>query len=130
MHLQLYQELQLDLIIVYFFQTILIGMGLQYKTADELAAELELPSTQLLGLFNRTMRKISQYLSSVVEQEVAAALESKSGRNLVSFGQPIAQTLSDELDEDAKVSSLNFPCTYVFKCIYSYPNVHHFGHRN
>lgn len=81
----------------------MIGLGLQYKTADELAAELELPTTQLLGLFNRTMRKISQYLSSVVEQDVAAALESKSGRNLVSFAQPITQSLSDELDEDARV---------------------------
>lgn len=80
-------------------------MGLQYKTADELAVELELPSTQLLGLFNRTMRKISQYLSSIIEQDVAAVLESKSGRNLVPFAQPIAQTLSDELDEDAQVSS-------------------------
>ncbi|XP_046636526.1 RNA cytidine acetyltransferase-like [Daphnia pulicaria] len=81
---------------------ILIGLGLQYKTADELATELELPTTQLLGLFNRTMRKMSQYLSSVVEQDVAAALESNSGRNLVSFAQPLAQSLSDELDEDAK----------------------------
>ncbi|KAI9563099.1 hypothetical protein GHT06_010556 [Daphnia sinensis] len=81
---------------------ILIGMGLQYKTADELAAELELPSTQLLGLFNRTMRKISQYLSSVIEQDVAAALESKSGRNLVSFRQPIGQPLSEELEEEAQ----------------------------
>lgn len=85
-------------------QAILIGLGLQYKTADELATELELPTTQLLGLFNRTMRKMSQYLSSVVEQDVAAALESNSGRNLVSFAQPLAQSLSDELDEDAKVS--------------------------
>lgn len=80
-------------------------MGLQYKTADELASELELPTTQLLGLFNRTMRKLSQFLSSVVEQELTAQLESKatSGRKLVSFGQPVNQTLSDELDEDAKV---------------------------
>lgn len=89
---------------LFLFQAILIGLGLQYKTADELATELELPTTQLLGLFNRTMRKMSQYLSSVVEQDVAAALESNSGRNLVSFAQPLAQSLSDELDEDAKVS--------------------------
>ena len=87
-------------------QAILIGLGLQYKTADELAAELELPTTQLLGLFNRTMRKISQYLASVVEEDVAAALESTTGRNLVPFSQPLPQSLSDELDEEAKVGFL------------------------
>ena len=81
-------------------------MGLQYKTADELAAELELPTNQLLGLFNRTLRKVSQFLSSVVEQDLTAQMESKasSGRSLVPFGQPMNQTLSDELDEDAKVT--------------------------
>lgn len=89
-------------------------MGLQYKTADELAIELELPTTQLLGLFNRTMRKISQYLSSVVEQDVAAAIEASSGRKLVNFAAPIPQTLADELDEDAQVSSLlQFHCRKV-----------------
>ena len=85
------------------FKAILIGMGLQYKTADELAAELDLPTTQLLGLFNRTIRKISQFLSTVVEQELTAELEAKSGRSVVTFAKPMAQTLSDELEEDAKV---------------------------
>ena len=79
-------------------------MGLQYKTADELAAELDLPTTQLLGLFNRTVRKISQFLSSVVEQELTAELEAKSGNSVVAFAKPMSQTLSDELDEDAKVT--------------------------
>lgn len=78
-------------------------MGLQFKTADELAGELELPTTQLLGLFNRTMRKISQYLATVVEQDVAASLEKTSGRKLLAFDQPVNQTLNDELEEDAKV---------------------------
>lgn len=93
-------------------QTILIGMGLQFKTADELAAELELPTTQLLGLFNRTMKKISQYLSSVVEQDVAASFESTSGRKLLPFDQPVAQTLNDELEEDAKVRAFLFTCPF------------------
>lgn len=81
-------------------------MGLQYKTADELASELDLPTTQLLGLFNRTVRKISQFLSSVVEHELTAELEAKSGNSVVHFAKPMAQTLSDELDEDARVSPI------------------------
>jgi len=79
-------------------------MGLQYKTADELASELDLPTTQLLGLFNRTVRKISQFLSSIVELELTAELEAKSGNSVVHFAKPMTQTLLDELDEDAKVS--------------------------
>lgn len=78
-------------------------MGLQHKTADELAAELELPATQLLGLFNRTVRKVSQYLTSVVEKQVEAEMEPAGGRRMVTFAQPVNQTLSDELDDDAKV---------------------------
>ena len=85
-------------------QAILIGLGLQHKTADELAAELELPTTQLLGLFNRTVRKISQYLTGVVERQLSAEMDSAaSGRKLIQFGQPVSQPLADELDEEAKV---------------------------
>lgn len=36
---------------------IMLGLGLQHKTVDELCTELELPSSQLLGLFNRTIRR-------------------------------------------------------------------------
>ena len=57
---------------------ILIGMGLQYKTADELAKELDLPATQLLGLFNRTVRKMSQFLSSVVERDLSDKMAAKA----------------------------------------------------
>lgn len=91
-------------------------MGLQYKTADELGAELDLPTTQLLGLFNRTIRKISQFLSSVVEQEMTAELESvaSSGRSLVPFVEPITQTLSQELEEDAKVIFFSVMVDYVW----------------
>ncbi|KAG8222693.1 hypothetical protein J437_LFUL002750, partial [Ladona fulva] len=49
---------------------ILLGMGLQCKTADDLSAELEVPASQLLGLFNRTVRRLTNYLRSVVEQSV------------------------------------------------------------
>ena len=47
------------------FQCILIGLGLQYKTVDDLAKELDLAASQLLGLFNRTIRKLTQLLRAV-----------------------------------------------------------------
>lgn len=87
-------------------QAILIGLGLQHKTADELAAELELPTTQLLGLFNRTARKLSQYLTSVVERDLASQLNpsaAAAGPKPAQLGASIDQPLANELEEEAKV---------------------------
>lgn len=33
-------------------------MGLQHKSVDQLEKEIELPSGQLMGLFNRIIRKV------------------------------------------------------------------------
>lgn len=83
---------------------ILIGVGLQRKRADEIAAEMGLPTSQLLGLFNKTVRKVSQYLNSVVEKAVAAELE-PSSKKAISFSEPLNKDVMNELDEEAKVSS-------------------------
>lgn len=45
---------------------IILGLGLQHKTVDQLATELELPSSQLLGLFNRTMRRLERFTSKIL----------------------------------------------------------------
>ena len=44
-----------------------MGLGLQHKSVDEMEKELELPVGQLLGLFNRSIRKFVQvrYLSLI-----------------------------------------------------------------
>ena len=41
-------------------QALLLGVGLQHKTVNQLEKEIELPGTQLMGLFNRLIRKIVQ----------------------------------------------------------------------
>ena len=82
---------------------ILIGVGLQRKRADEIAGEMELPTSQLLGLFNKTVRKVSQYFNSVVEKAVATELESSS-KKAISFSEPLNKDVMNELDEEAKVS--------------------------
>ncbi|XP_057340613.1 RNA cytidine acetyltransferase isoform X1 [Microplitis mediator] len=53
---------------------ILLGLGLQRKTVDQLAQELTLQSSQLLGLFNRCIRKAVQYLNGIVEGHVEKTL--------------------------------------------------------
>lgn len=75
-----------------------MGIGLQHKTVDSLATELDLPSSQLLGLFNRLIRRIVQYLNSILEQEVEKSLAPRKDVNMT----PVAKSMNDELEEAAK----------------------------
>ncbi|XP_044254594.1 RNA cytidine acetyltransferase [Tribolium madens] len=77
---------------------ILLGIGLQCKTVDTLAAELDLPSSQLLGLFNRMIRRIVQYLNSVLEQDIEKSLAPRKDIELT----PVAKSMQQELDEAAQ----------------------------
>nr|XP_018910924.1 PREDICTED: RNA cytidine acetyltransferase [Bemisia tabaci] len=77
---------------------ILLGLGLQYKTVEDLSTDLEIPSMQLLGLFNRAIRRITQYLSGVLEQAVEKTLINPSAPTNMN---PTSVTLQDELEEAA-----------------------------
>lgn len=41
-------------------QALLLGIGLQHKSVSDLEKEIDLPSSQLMGLFNRLIRKFVQ----------------------------------------------------------------------
>lgn len=41
-----------------------MGIGLQHKSVDQLEKEIELPSGQLMGLFNRIIRKVVKVTSA------------------------------------------------------------------
>jgi len=60
-------------------QAILAGLGLQHKSVDTLAEELELPASQLLALFNRSVRKVVGVLREILEGGVEAALDQAEG---------------------------------------------------
>lgn len=75
-----------------------MGLGLQHKTVDDLSSELELPATQLLGLFNRSIRRCSQYLNSILEQEVEKSLAPRKDITLT----PMAKGMNEELEEAAR----------------------------
>jgi len=55
---------------------ILVGQGLQHKTVDDLTGELELPASQLLALFNRSIRKLSGVLRRIMEGGIEEKLSS------------------------------------------------------
>lgn len=78
---------------------ILLGMGLQRKSIDKLEKELELPSSQILGLFNKIMRKANQFLSGIVEADIEKSLLPK---NTEVNMEPTTQSLKQELAEVEK----------------------------
>ena len=81
---------------------ILVGLGLQHKTVDSLVVELELPSSQLLALFNRSLRKLSGLLRGILESGIEKTLNRVQEETL-GKRQASLPSLEDELSDAAKV---------------------------
>ncbi|XP_018424694.1 PREDICTED: RNA cytidine acetyltransferase [Nanorana parkeri] len=77
---------------------LLLGIGLQHKTVDQLEKEIELPSSQLMGLFNRIIRKIVQLFNRIQEK----AVEEQMGTVKEVVMEPTLQSLNEDLEEAAK----------------------------
>ena len=92
---------------------LLVGLGLQHKTVDDLSTELELPASQLLALFNRSIRKISLILKSILEGGIAKDLDlventkvAKQGCKLPSLEEELSQG-AEEVDQKQKEVFVN-----------------------
>uniref|UniRef100_A0A2D4N2P6 Possible tRNA binding domain-containing protein n=1 Tax=Micrurus spixii TaxID=129469 RepID=A0A2D4N2P6_9SAUR len=77
---------------------LLLGIGLQHKSMDQLEKEIGLPSSQLMGLFNRTIRKVVQLFNSV--QEKAVEEQMTVMKEVVM--EPTLKSLNEDLEEAAK----------------------------
>ena len=78
---------------------ILIGIGLQFKTVDTLASELDLDGKQLLGKFRDLMRQIVQTVDKAKGEAIKSSLlTSDNGHQ---NGRPL-QPLGEELNEVAQ----------------------------
>ena len=80
-------------------KSILIGIGLQFKTIDQLANELDLQGKQLLGQFRDMMRQILEKIQKAKEE----AIRNDILKNGVSSKEtrPALSSLNDELNEVA-----------------------------
>ncbi|CAF3764458.1 unnamed protein product [Rotaria sordida] len=77
---------------------LLSGIGLQYKTIEQLENELNLPQSQLLALFNKLIKKIIDLINSVQENELGKTfVNSLDTANM----QPLDKSLRQELNEVA-----------------------------
>lgn len=59
----------------YTQSAILLGLGLQYKSVEDLQIDLNLQANQLLPLFNKGIRKFTRVFREVFEREIAKELD-------------------------------------------------------
>ncbi|KAJ1856334.1 N-acetyltransferase 10 [Coemansia sp. RSA 720] len=96
-------------------QCILLGIGLQHKSVDAVDKEFNLPSRQILAMFTKIMRKVSNYFRSLETSAIAAEIDANAAnaqstakRSLTdeSAWDPTAMSLEDDLaDGGQQVSS-------------------------
>jgi N-acetyltransferase 10 len=87
-------------------ESILIAIGLQRKTLEDLEQEFNLASSQLLGIFIKIIRKISAYFRSLIEGAASQAMPSASitangGAEDLERSKlnPLSQSLEEEFAE-------------------------------
>lgn len=56
---------------------ILLGIGIQRKSVDVLVSELGLQENQLLALFNKAIKKLSEHLDSICISAIENSIEKK-----------------------------------------------------
>ena len=81
---------------------ILLAVGLQRKSLDDLALELSLPASQLLAMFVKIVRKVSTFFRGVVEGAVMATLSSSGGNKHIRRKSHLAGGHDDDDDDDVK----------------------------
>ena len=86
--------------------TIFISMGIQGKSVNQTAQELGLEPTQLLGLFNRSVKKIESYLRSMEEKSLEEEVDKEVGQldapSRVPNLEPMKISLAHELNKAAR----------------------------
>ena len=80
---------------------LMVGMGLQAKTVEGLAGELGLPESQVLAMFNKAVRKMSQAIRRALEEEAGAGLAEKADGG-GAMDDVTKLTLAEEQEESAK----------------------------
>ncbi|KAJ7652167.1 GNAT acetyltransferase 2-domain-containing protein [Mycena polygramma] len=83
---------------------ILLGLGLQRKTIEEIETELSLPVSQTLALFSKVIRKITKRLVGIQKAAIGADIPDPSTRTATAIAvmdkswAPLAVPLAEELD--------------------------------
>ncbi|KAI6207695.1 RNA cytidine acetyltransferase [Aphelenchoides besseyi] len=90
---KLESTLELDII----QSAVLLCMGLQRKSADTTATELNLLNNQVMAHFNKAMRKLSDYFDRVCESAIEAEMNGGKAESTIERLKPTSISLEDEL---------------------------------
>ncbi|VDM79797.1 unnamed protein product [Strongylus vulgaris] len=88
---------------------VLLGLGLQHKSAEDVQEELDLPQSQVLAFHSKTIRKLSDEFDAMCMESLRELLPDKT-HNLdkeeqaaaVARLKPLAESLEDELNKAAE----------------------------
>ena len=93
-------------------QAIVMAIGLQRKSIDDLEKELNLPNQQVLAMFIKIIRKVANYFRSLLSESIAATLptEDAGKRKMITATgdaeedgfKPLEQSLAEDLDEGGR----------------------------
>jgi N-acetyltransferase 10 len=83
-------------------KAILLGIGGMNKNVDQLAAEFNMPSSQVLAKFYDTMKKLTKNILGIMQREIEETLPKEAELNRGKEFKPLQQTMDEELDEEAK----------------------------
>ncbi|ELP90547.1 hypothetical protein EIN_019460 [Entamoeba invadens IP1] len=83
-------------------QVILIGMGLQYKNVDQVAEDLNIPTNQVMGLFNKVMRKVLDFLNKKAKQASKEKKETKEKKEAKNEKKKKADNAMEEESDEEK----------------------------
>ncbi|CAB08603.1 rRNA/tRNA cytidine N-acetyltransferase [Schizosaccharomyces pombe] len=91
-------------------QSVLLALGLQYKTIDTLEKEFNLPSNQLLAMLVKLSKKIMKCIDEIetkdIEEELGSNKKTESSNSKLPEFTPLQQSLEEELQEGADEAML------------------------
>lgn len=82
--------------------TILLSIGIQGKSVNQAAKEVDLDPTILLGIFNRTIKKIEVRLQSLEEKDIEKELDEDRVQTLETVETPALEPVRVSLAHDLK----------------------------
>ncbi|CAF1416813.1 unnamed protein product [Didymodactylos carnosus] len=94
---QLYYSNKLQIQLNVIQMAILVAIGLQRKTIENLEQELNLPQSQLLALFNKIIKKTIEVINTTQEAELDVGFV--KSLNTSNSMQPLDKSLQQELKE-------------------------------
>ena len=86
----------------FYFQAVLLGIGLQNKNIEKISEELNMPVGQILAKFYDCTKRITKYLMAAIEKEYDVTI-SQVEHELVGKDTQELQSIEEDLADEERV---------------------------